>query len=235
MILVLTPDRNSPPKKDYTGAFRPAARALKKRWGDRCVVIEIPVPTVDPVTLTIGGAAKQRGFEEAADACLTALRAYSPDHVVFLCHGWSGGVQLGFRSSKQKGRDRDNFDALCNELWELRNKRAALKSICLLACSAGDEPASSKSSPGTGDNSFADALRDRTTAPVLAHWSVGHAVHNPDLIFFDASSEPLVGGTTIQRGTALYRNARRLLGGDTWMELPTVASYAELHALLSRA
>lgn len=229
-VLVLLPDRNSPPKHDYTGAFRPASRELAKRGA---IVREIAVPVVDAATLTISGAAKQRGFERAADLCMDAIGEVQPAHLVFLCHGWSTGLQLGFRSKKQKGEDSRNFRALLDLLYDQRSA-GTLHSVCMLACSAGDEPASAKSSPGTGDNSIADAIRDFCGVPVVAHWTVGHAVHNPDLICFDASEVPLVGGTAIVRGTKLYRNARRLLRGDAWTSLPCVTSYVEMQALLSQ-
>lgn len=243
-VLVLAPDRDSPPKRDWTGAFRPAGQLLERHLG--ATVVSVPVPTVDPSTLTIAAGAKQAGFEGAARVSLAAIERYSPAHLVMLCHGWATGLQLGFRSAKQRGRDRENIEALLELLAELRAS-GILRSVCLFACSAGDEPASGKSSPGTGDGSIADLIRDRTGAPVVAHWTVGHATRNPDLIVFDAGTAPLIGGTAVQRSTPLYRNAVRLLCGTgaqkaprgdvrpAWTSLPLVTSWAEMHELLSQA
>ena len=49
-ILCLLPDRNSPPKTDYSGAFRPAADLLVKHIG--ATAREVEVPVVDPIRLT---------------------------------------------------------------------------------------------------------------------------------------------------------------------------------------
>lgn len=232
MILILMPDRNSPPKNDYTGAFLPVSRALVKHYPGRVVVVKVPVPVVDPRTLTISGPTKQAGFEQAAAVCLDAIDTHKSAHIVFLCHGWSGGLQLGFRNTKQKKGDASNFDLLCDLL---RSQRPALRSVTLFACSAGDEPESKKSSPGTGDNSFADILRDRSGVPVLAHWTAGHTTRNPDLIYFDASDVPVKGGFAVTRGTPLWRAARRRLHDESaWLDLPTVASAAEMEALILR-
>lgn len=221
-VLVLLPDRNSPPKKDYTGAFKPCAATLVRELGAR--VVAVPVPTVDQ---NLGVSGKQAAFERAASVVIdTLIRAPRLSHLVFLCHGWSGGVQLGLRSAKQKGADAANLGRFIDALAP-----HPLKSITLFACSAGDEPGSEKTAPGTGDGSFADTLRDRTGIPVLAHYSVGHCVYNADLIYFDAT--PGVGGTALLRGTPDWRLARSRLRSGAWKRLPLCTSYAEMHALLS--
>jgi hypothetical protein len=239
-VLVLAPDRNSPPKRDFDLMFKPSAAAMERDLG--ATVVHVPVPTVDPKTLKITSADKQRGFESAARICLDRIEELRPAHLVFCCHGWSTGIQLGFRSAKQLGNDAHHFAELVGRLHELR-AMGILRSVCLLACSTGDEPASAKESPGTGDHSLADTIRDATGAPVVAHWTAGPATTNPDLIVFDASAAPLIGGTAIQRRTALYRNGLALLKskappkGDVrraWVSLPLVTSYAELQALLSQ-
>lgn len=240
-VVVFTPDRNSPPKQDYTGAFKPCGELLAKHL--IATVVPIPVPTVDPSSLTIAPGAKQAGFERAGRIVVQAIERYRPAHLVMLCHGWSTGLQLGFRSKKQRGRDAENLDALLDRLVDLRLE-GVLKSVCLFACSAGDEPGSEDSSPGTGDGSFADLIRDQTGAPVLAHWTVGHATRNPDLIFFDSPSG--VGGKAVMRGTPLYRNTVKLITGagakktplrdvrPVWTSLPLVTSWADLEELLSQ-
>ncbi len=243
-VLVLAPDRDSPGQRDVTGAFRPAAEAMRRELG--ATVVYVPAPGVDGEGRTVTGAAKQRAFELAARTCLEAIDA-CPAHLVFCCHGWSSGLQLGFRLSKQRGADAANLEALRRALRAQRGA-GTLHSICLFACSSGDEPGSDQGSPGTGDRSLADTIRDGVGVPVLAHWSVGHATRNPDLVLFEASDVPLIGGTVVQRRTPLYRNAVKLLTsrppsgskppqGDVrsaWLSLPLVTSYIELQALLSQ-
>lgn len=211
-ILILIPDRNSPPKNDFTGAFLPEANALQKAYGAQCKVVRIAVPVVNPKTLTIAPGEKQNGFHRAARATLDAIRSGSWSRIVFMCHGWDAGFQLGFRLTRQKGSDAANLRDLVEALRAQRAFDPGLRSITLFACSAGDEPASEKSSPGTGDNSIADYLRDQVGCTVIAHWTTGHATRNPDLITFNASPVPLVGGVAYpERGKQSYRNTVRLL------------------------
>jgi hypothetical protein len=205
-ILVLIPDRDSPPKKDYTHVFLPEAVALQSALG--ATVEKIRVPVVDAKTLTIASREKQRAFEEAADLSIAAIEKGPWTRIIFMCHGWDVGLQLGFRCARQKGNDRQKMDGLISAL----KRQSKLRSITLFACSAGDEPASAKSSPGTGDDSFADYLRDKVGCAVVAHWTTGHATRNPDLIFFAAGSGPMIGGVAWPpRGKAAYRNAIKLL------------------------
>lgn len=263
-MLVLAPDRNSPspkhPKRrDFDHAFKPAAEALQREYSAHVEYIE--VPTVDPDTLTVEPGEKQRVFEAAAKTCLRLISEQRPVHLVFLCHGWSTGVQLGFRSAREVGDDARHFTELLELLGE--QKTQGLRSVCLFACSAGDEPGSAKTSPGTGDHSLADAIRDGTGLPVIAHWTTGHCTRNADLIAFDASPVPLIGGTAITRTirgndgkvrlNPLHRNAVKLLSAGTlkkpnlaglrppkgdvrpaWLSLALATSYHDLQALLSQ-
>ena len=208
-ILILLPDRDSPPKKDFTHAFLPESERLLVAYGSKCAIKRISVPVVDPRTLTISGAAKQRGFEDAARQVLDEIGLRQDwTHIILLCHGWQTGLQLGFRSAKQKGHDASNLDALIQVL----KSQKKLKTLTLFACSAGDEPGSDKTSPGTGDNSIGDLIRDKVGCTVIAHWTAGHTTRNPDLILFEGSDVPLVGGIAWpQRGTKAYKNAVRLL------------------------
>lgn len=253
-ILILIPDRDSPPKRDYTGAFKPAAEALCRFYAEagECLVKTVPVPTVDPLTLTLDSAEKQRSYEAAAKTCIETINGGKWTRIIFICHGWSTGIQLGFRISKQRGNDARNVTALINALC---CKQTDLKAITLFACSVGDEPASSESSPGTGDNSFADLLRHQVRrCTVFAHRTVGHATRNPDLITFEASRVPIIGGVAWPiRDTAAYRNAAKLLtqqrqGGDehasgdlppkggtrpAWASIPLCDNLYALQTLLS--
>lgn len=251
-ILILLPDRDSPPSKDHRNVFLPEASGLKKTYeseGAFVGMVQIPVPTVDPRTLTISSAAKQLAFEAAARASISAILREPWDRIVILCHGWNSGLQLGFRIRKQKGKDKENMDSFIGAL-----RQSAPKTVTLFACSAGDEPASQESSPGTGDGSIGDYIRDSVGCTVIAHWTVGHATRNPDLIVFNASPDPVIGGIAWPaRGTSAYRNAARLLtqkkdaksgkapgqsapkGGTrlAFTSIPLCNSVADLQSLLS--
>lgn len=250
-ILIALPDRDSPPKRDHKSVFAPESKTLARVFGPtQTTVVQIEVPVVEPGSLTIASAKKQAGFERAAAALTSAVAAGNFTRVVLMCHGWATGIQLGLRSSGHKGNDAANFAAFVAAL----KRQPDLRSITLFACSAGDEPSSKESSPGTGEASFADALRDAVGRPVIAHWSAGHATRNPDLIVFEANDAPQLGGIVpLRRGTTAYRNGHRLLtarkpkaggvaSGDkppaghlrpAWTNLVLVGSASGLLSLLS--
>ncbi len=206
-ILILTPDANSH-RRDFDFVFKPEADLLARFYRTAtCQVARVPVAPIDPRTLKVLGG--QRAFESAAAKVLELLaNGTAWTHVLMLCHGWATGLQLGFRSGRQRGNDGKNFDALCEAL-----KALPLESLTLFACSAGCDPMSPASSPGTGDDSIADCIRDRSGVTVIAHVSVGHATRNPNLILFEAAATTLIGGIRVPMpGTALFKNAGRLLG-----------------------
>lgn len=199
-VLVLTPSANSH-RRDFDNVFKPESELLARSYRSvHCQIVRVPVAPVDPRTLKV--LAGQRAFESAARSVLEVLgNGVRWSHVIVLCHGWSTGMQLGFRSRKQRGRDVEHLRALCDTL-----KSVAPKAVTLFACSAGADPHSATSSPGSGDGSLADHLRDQTGVPVLAHTTVGHATRNPNLILFEAAGVPLVGGVRMpEPGTALFK------------------------------
>jgi hypothetical protein len=87
----------------------------------------------------------------------------SPYTVAFFCHGWSSGIQAGFRK---------NDDLAC-----LRGATHVLLFAC--SCATGKN---------NGENSFAKHLRDATAAEVWAHATRGHTTRNPHVIVFEADS-----------------------------------------------
>lgn len=244
-VLVLLPDRDSPPKRDYSGAFRPAAVALLQHLRPAHVELaEVPVPTVDPVRLTITGAEKQRGYEDAARKTCEAIERGGWTRVVLLCHGWSTGLQLGIRMAKQRGGDGAHLVRFVDALTALTPR-----SITLFACSAGDAPGSSKSVHNNGKGSLAEYLCGQVGVPVLAHWTAGHATRNPDLIHFSPEQfhGRARGEVVAERGTQAYRRARALLtaGASTgklpprghtrpaWASLVLTTSVEDVRALLA--
>lgn len=244
-VLVLLPDRDSPPKRDHSALFAPAARAMVKHLAPAEVeTVEIPVPVVDADTLTIAGPAKQRGFEEAARAALEAIERRPWTRIVFLCHGWATGLQLGFRSRKQRGLDAEHMDRLVSAVAS-----CAPRSVTLFACSAGDAPGSGKHDAGGGSGSLAWELAGAAGVPVLAHWTAGHATRNPDLIHFaptDARGTAR-GEVVARRGSPAYQRAAALLTGTkpsgrlppvgharpAWASLALCTTLGDVRALLA--
>lgn len=247
-ILILTPSANAH-RQDFAGAFKPESLTLEKIYGGQATIERVPVASIDPATLRVH--ADQRTFEGAAQAVLAKISDGTPwTRIVLLCHGWATGLQLGFRTGKRRGKDLKHWEQLIAALKDL----PSLKSVTLFACSAGKEPLSKTTSPGTGDNSLADLLRDQCGVTVIAHTTAGHATRNPDLIVFERSAVPVLGGIVpCARKSEVYRNAIRLLSlkpnpttrrapGRTppqghsrvaFASIPLCESASELHALLS--
>lgn len=246
-VLVLLPDRDSPPSRDYSGAFRPASTALVQHLRPAHVeLVEVPVPVVDPVRLTITGKDKQRGYEAAARATCAAIERGGWTRIVICCHGWSTGLQLGIRSKKQRGGDAAHLARFIDAI-----NACEPRSLTLFACSAGDAPGSSTSTHGDGEGSLAQYLAAQTGHPVLTHWTAGHATRNPDLILFtptigvfDGAAD---GEVVCTRGTPAYRRARALLTGSAptgtkppkghtrpaWASLALCSTLDEVRALLA--
>ncbi len=198
-ILIFRPLHNSHGKKDVTWAFLPESlRFLDK------------VCTADS---TIIGINNRAGFKKRQAEVVKAFRAADQevtpyDGVAFFCHGWKTGIQLGFK----------NADLPLLARWVDQLCEHSLPVVPLYCCSTGGDVKTKRSSPGTGDNSFADLLRDALCAQiakrgigpyprVFAHETVAHTTKNPRIRVFDGqgSSEGGVGG---------YRPIK--IGGKFW-------------------
>ena len=187
-MLILRAGFNSHGKKDVTWAFKPEAERFLKA-----------VCTKDSRIIAIDN---RQGFAKRQVDVLTEMgkadeheRWY--DGVAFFCHGWKTGIQLGF-----KNRD---VALLADRIYDLCEH--SFPYVPLYCCSTGGDVKTKKSSPGTGDNSFADLLRDALCARiaeadfapyprVFAHETVAHTTKNPRVRVFDGmgSSEGGVGG-----------------------------------------
>lgn len=190
-ILILRAGFNSHGKKDVTWAFKPeAARFLKS------------VCTADSKIVAIDN---RKPFAQRQAEVVKVFRAADQevtpyDGVAFFCHGWKTGIQLGFK----------NRDVALLADWVHTLCEHSFPYVPLYCCSTGGDVRSKKlrrTSPGTGDNSFADLLRDALCeeiaadglAPyprVFAHETVAHTSKNPRVRVFDGmgSSEGGVGG-----------------------------------------
>lgn len=169
--LVLTPDRNSPPDNDFTGAFEPESNRYAAYWraqGDTVTVVRVDV--------------SKRGPERVTQS-LAAINAAAPiDRFALFAHGWRTGVQIGLSTATP--RDEERLVTFANEL--ARCSTPALK-VALYCCSTG----SSNGPVGDGgDTGFADLLRDallaagRTEVSVFAHTSAGHTTRNANVRYF---------------------------------------------------
>ena len=190
--LILTPDRNTPPDNDFTGAFDPEAIRYRRHYeaaGDEVLRRNIDVG--------VGNAARRaQTLRYIADAAPF-------DRIAAFCHGWVDGIQFGF----SRGR---TLEALATAL--VASSTDALK-VALYACST----AKSDGPPGdSGEGGFADSLRDllaakgRPDVTVFGHTSAGHTTHNPQCRMFLRGCE--LGGVRLaETGSPAYQKLQKRL------------------------
>jgi hypothetical protein len=185
--LIFTPDRNSHGKRDYTGAFRPRARAFAK-------LHEIPLKCIVPID-------QSRSKWGRRQQVLAALAQAEPglDVIAFFCHGLR-------RSLPSMGFGLGSVERLADAMAA---KAAGILYVPLYACLNAGGPG-----PG-GDGGFADELRDALCRAgsiwcrVDAHSKSGHTDKNPWLRRFDGEGSP-VGGQggqwIVKPGGPLWRS-----------------------------
>lgn len=195
--IVFTPDRNKI-GNDYVGAFEPEALRYAAYWrgqGD-----EVNIHPVPPLRA-----------EQSVAKLLEVIASAAPvDRLVFFCHGWKTGIQMGLSCGDDKGRAA--LTEFCKKLAEASSTE--LK-VALYACSTG-----ASSTSVTGDGGFADSLRDglcsagRPDVTVFAHTTAGHTSRNEYVRFFCGKGDPLggVGGDdVVERKTAQFAKLRARL------------------------
>jgi hypothetical protein len=199
MHLIVTPDRNTK-KSDYTGAFKLEAIEYRKLWGGDIVTFDASLPLL-----------KRR------DSVIKALTETPGkyDHVVFMCHGWSKGIQAGFTTKNVKELAvaicKGNGPRYISSAVSIQGQSMNIVydyRVALYCCSTGADPQDdSMEAPGTapmangnlGDNSFGDLLRDElckagaAECSVFAHTTAGHTTQNPNIILFEGAGSN-VGG-----------------------------------------
>jgi len=226
-MLIFRPMHNSHGKRDVTGAFAPEA----DRYADT-------VCTKGSMVVTINNKKpfwhRRRQVLEVFEEALDNPAFF--DGVAFVCHGWKHGIQLGFRSG--------NVDELAE--WIHAVCQHSFLEVPLYCCSTGGDVLTSRTSPGTGDYSFADLLRDdicrwadaddfASYCRIMAHETVAHTTKNPRVRFFDGMGSPAggVGGYRPARpGAALWSAWKReLRNRDSdfrlWMPHLTMAEIVE--------
>lgn len=180
---VFTGDRNADGKRDFTGAFDPEARAFMKLYG---------IPLGHRLSVNFGNP----GFEspKRRSQVLDFIKSTSPDKelgcVAVFSHGLTDKIEIGFGKKH-----------VTDLVSALKSRKTAKNILVLLyCCSTGGTSANS-----TGDNSFADLLRDElckqgfSDCRVMAHTIAGHATRNPMKRLFDGLGSPVggVGGQMI--------------------------------------
>ena len=183
--LVLYSNRNTPGRKDATGAFVPEARAFAKVHG---------VPKELQIGMPLHGVSAAKRRQKTFEAIYQASRKELLDCIAFFGHGWPRGIQFGF--------SRKHAHALARSLTECCVSDVK---IVLYACLAAENDKRDKDhanvGPGT-DGGFADVLRDEIArlglvlGQVDAHKTAGHTTWNPYVVRFlcDAVEDYREGG-----------------------------------------
>lgn len=218
-VLALAPTYNVPGKKDVTGAFLPEAKAFVKlaKKGSRLVQFD-----------------NSRSLPQRRAEVLKLLKGDSKgyDSVALFCHGWLDGVQAGFL--------RRHTTELAEAISAITLTEDVV--VPLYCCSTGKDPQDDPlTAAGTGDDSFADKLRDALCAEgavgcrVMAHTTVAHCTKNPMVVFMDGmgSSSGGVGGyPPVSPGSENWGRWRKALRTtDLRLRMPYMTP-ADIHAEL---
>lgn len=172
-VLIFVPKHNSHGKRDVTGAFLPEAKRLLA-VSDLGSVLEM-IDNKQPMAKRRKSVLR-RILELSEAGCVF-------DSVAVFCHGWQDGIQIGFsRKSVMQFA----------EAISLATKGNQKVTVPLFCCSTGEDPEDeSLTAAGTGDDSFADKLRDALCeiglvhCRVMAHTTVAHTTSNPMVLFMD--------------------------------------------------
>jgi len=156
----------------------------------------------------------------------------------FFCHGWMNGVQAGFLKNHVVLLA-ESIDELLEHDDQDEDSTTTQPVIPLYCCSTGDDPQDDPlTAVGTGDDSFADKLRDalcahRPYCRVVGHTTVAHTTKNPMVIFMDGMGVPTggVGGypPVSPKSTNWKRWVKALRTTDLRLRMPYMAP-ADIHA-----
>ena len=219
-IISFAPAVNSPGKKDVSGAFLPERSefsAAMRRLGAQTEELDFD---------------NRRSLQRRAAEIRAALAPGSGyDVVTFFCHGWLDGIQAGFK--------RKNAAVLAQSIAAAASGAVT---VVLYCCSTGEDPKGRPlTAAGTGDNSFADRLRDelcalgQTDCRVVAHSTAAHTTRNPYVLFFDGlgSRHGGSGGLApVLPGRELWPRWRAELRSDFRFRFPLL-EIADIHAALA--
>jgi hypothetical protein len=226
-VLCFVPKFNSEGKKDATGAFQPEAATFIKlaKAGSEIYLFDnsVPLPVRRKEVLAKLKASVNKGFTS----------------VSFFCHGWQDGIQAGYTRKSVA----ELAQAINEIVYPKPNSVAETVVIPLYCCSTGEDPQDDPlTAAGTGDDSFADKLRDALCAVgqvncrVMGHTTVAHTTRNPMVLFMDGMGIPTggVGGyPPVSPKSANWTAWKKALqNSDLRFRMPYM-SPAEIHDELS--
>lgn len=178
--LIFIPQHNSEGKKDVTYAFAPEAEAFAKLCASRSEIVSFD-----------NSKDYTRRRKQILDVLSERAEGVVFDTVAFFCHGWGNGTQAGFMKPHAHTLARAILDVVGNDENVV---------VPLYCCSTGNDPDEDPiTAAGTGDDSFADKLRDAlcieraVNCRVMAHTTVAHTTSNPMVLFMDGMGST-VGG-----------------------------------------
>lgn len=214
-VAVFRPLVNSERKHDVSGTFQPEANNFCRRYKIDSSVITILDNKVPRLQM--------------AENLLHWMDQRKPTPVwVFLCHGYTHGIQFGIRDYKHPQatvKDAQNFSKFTEII-----ARHPSPVVIFYACSTGDDPdGDENSAPGAGDDSFADLVRDELCRKgaiycrTFAHTSAGPATSNPFIKLLDGEGSPIgaLGGDFVANpGTKEFKRLQDLLETDFRFEIP---------------
>ncbi len=223
-VALFVPKYNSK-RHDATGAFHPEAINFCKRWN-------IPRDNIHYIDNKLPKSVHRPG--NIADALLDEMEevqaaAEKPIAIwIFLCHGYTHGIQFSIRSPGHRHFDPEYKKRYDRFLDIIGDHSSPL--LIMYACSTSNDPNGEKdTAPGSGDGSWADYVRDdlckkgAVFCRVFTHATAGPATTNPFIKLIDGEgvAEGGVGGQLLAapRTTELV-NLRALLQTDFRFEVP---------------
>lgn len=199
--LVIIPKYNAPKRRDVTGAFRPESKRARALFGlSRLIEFD---------NRQVFGLRRSEVLRKMRDFEKHGMRFNT---VMVFSHGWATGIQAGFDRSKTR--------VFAKAIQAVMSPNADIR-VPLYCCSTGDDPNDrSTEASGTGENSFADQLRDALCELgavhcfVMGHDTAGHTTRNPNSLRFAGAGSKYggIGGFKIVTpGSRLWPKWRQAL------------------------
>lgn len=189
--LIITGDRNSPNKRDYTGAFQPEAERFSELMTHDNFLCR-----TERINISLSMKERRKQFADKISCCHSGAMY---NCIAFFMHGWAKGIQCGLRLE-----DLEEFAYECvqEDVIASGSKENPIY-IILYCCLTADVPGSPKANqkklgPG-GDGGFADRMRDEFCKhdepwiKIYAHTTAGHTTRNPYVRTFEGKGSQ-VGG-----------------------------------------
>lgn len=225
--LVFAPEFNTKGRKDATGAFIPEAKRFCDFW-------EL---SRNNIHLINNKQNKARMREDVLDII--------DDHtgiltdVVFFCHGFKSGWQLGFR----KKHVSEFVDACSTKFLYDGTMENPAPMVTFYSCDVArdlDKDRQNDMKQLGGDGGLCDEVRDElcrqgyTFCRVVGHSTAGHTDKNPYCKMFDGKGSPIggIGGEApVYRGHPLWKQWIAALKTDFRFEFPWL-TIGEIHETL---